>query len=561
MIGRLSLAFVLAACTPPTPRAADAELPQRDASAALDPAPLLGAHAEARISSPRPGSDGGAPPSACGIVEGGACASCGVLECIADWPTCHAEAPCLLFEEGTPIAWPRDTPADEWGSGVAIGHLDDDGRLDIVSGAPDGLWVSWGRGGGTSARLSHDERLAHVAAVTIIDADGDGLREILATTQPPNGGVHLLRRTEAAAEYFRDPSALRGVSVTSPGGPAWADYDGDGDLDVFVPCYLDEPSLLLRNDGGTFVDVAVEAGVSDPEAASLQAHWLDYDEDGDPDLFVANDKGVTTGIPSRLFRNDAGRFTDVTAALGLERLANAMGVAVGDLDGDLRLDLHVTTIGYLDGGQMLFLGREEGFEDAAAEWHAQATRWYGWGNLLIDYDNDGDLDAIVAGTQPREVWMAENVGGALVEIGEIASSLPEEGQVGLATADLDGDGRLDLVFWIWERGPRAGSVAMVRRFYNRHPSTGHWLRVQLRDRGPNAAAIGARVHLETTDGAQLRVLDAGGSFFSSSEPVLHFGLGARTHADRIEVTWPDGGVTRLAGPIPADQTLTIDRRP
>ena len=97
-----------------------------------------------------------------------------MLECIADWPTCHAEAPCLLFEEGTPIAWPRDTPADEWGSGVAIGHLDDDGRLDIVSGAPDGLWVSWGRGGGTSARLSHDERLAHVAAVTIIDADGDG---------------------------------------------------------------------------------------------------------------------------------------------------------------------------------------------------------------------------------------------------------------------------------------------------------------------------------------------------------------------------------------------------
>jgi hypothetical protein len=227
---------------------------------------------------------------------------------------------------------------------------------------------------------------------------------------------------------------------------AWADFDGDGWPDLFVG-FNGAPNRLYRNEGGRMVEVAAAAGIADARATRAAA-WGDYDADGDPDLvlgFVPGDGPVL-----RLYRNDGGRFTDVTAAAGLAVDSGAVRqLAWVDLRGEGRPDLFVA---FRDRPNALF--RDEGgrFRDVAPELGLADPR-RSVGAVWFDHDEDGDLDLYVANMDGDANGLFRNDGGRFTDVAEAAGAAwpgrvpgdPAAGTVRPCAADVDGDGRLDLV--------------------------------------------------------------------------------------------------------------------
>jgi hypothetical protein len=226
---------------------------------------------------------------------------------------------------------------------------------------------------------------------------------------------------------------------------AWADYDLDGDIDLFVG-FNGVPNRLYRNDAGTFIDVAASAGTADARATRAAA-WGDYDADGDPDLLV----GFTPGAESllKLYRNDAGRFVDVTTRVGLAVTAGAVRQPAWidhDLDGDL--DLFVA---FRDRPNAMFRNDSARFSDIAATLGlADARRSVG--AVWFDFDEDGDLDVYVANMDGDANALMRNDGGRFTDVAEAsgvawggrAPAAPANGTVRPCVADVDNDGRLDL---------------------------------------------------------------------------------------------------------------------
>jgi hypothetical protein len=243
------------------------------------------------------------------------------------------------------------------------------------------------------------------------------------------------------------PPAFEAVQpdlFTASGGQpnAWADFDKDGDLDLFVGFRQEEPNRLYRNDAGTFVDVASAVGVADLTDTRAAA-WGDFDGDGDADLYVGFTRKSNT--PSRLYRNDAGRFTDVAKALGVEVVGESRQPAFVDYDrdGDVDLFLALRDAPNLllrnDGGRFTSVGKELGVDDPRKT----------VGAVWFDMDQDGDLDLFVANQNGDNNGLYRNDGDRFIDVaaamGLDAAGRPEtSGSNGPSTGDIDNDGDLDL---------------------------------------------------------------------------------------------------------------------
>jgi hypothetical protein len=497
------------------------------------------------------------------------------------------------------------------GAGVALFDYDNDGKLDIflVNGAPlddptplgtipkKSGSMFWNRlyhqkADGTFEDVTQKAGLqgeGYGMGVAVGDYDNDGYEDLYVTGF---GGNHLYHNNGNGT--FTDVTAKAGVGGSGwSTSAAWVDLDGDGYLDLVVLRYLDwdfadvwcgehregyraychpenfkaVPPLVYHNNGdGTFTEVAAKLGLAKP-AKGLGVAFEDYDKDGHLDLFFANDSML-----EYLYHNKGdGTFEEVglTAAVAADadgRTYAGMGVDFADYRNTGWPSLLVTDLA----NQRYSL--YENNRDGSFNYVSQETGigkmtllHSGWGVRFFDYDNDGwkdlmiaqghDLDTIeltVPTLRYREhLLLAHNDHGkGFTDVSSESGEVFQQNWVGrgLAIGDLDNDGRLDAIVTTND-GP-----AYV--LHNEIPTNNHWLLLKLVGHKSNRDAIGAQIKIVTGDGPQYAMVTTAGSYLSSGDKRVHFGLG-QTQVSTIEIRWPSG-ITQTLKDVHADQILQID---
>jgi tetratricopeptide (TPR) repeat protein len=481
--------------------------------------------------------------------------------------------------------------------GVALLDHDGDGRLDVylVQGGAfpppakpaEGDRLYRNRGDGTFEDVTVRAGLDRAGqgyghGVAVGDYDNDGRPDVFITRWRAYSLLH--NRGDGTFEEVTESVGLGG-DRDWPTSAAFADLDGDGDLDLYVCHYLafdatnpricadagsrvvhycnprEFPSLsdhVFRNDGGHFVDITSAAGFVDPDGRGLGVVAADLDDDNRIDLYVANDMSA-----NYLFRNKGGfRFEETgfesgAAANSSGSFQSGMGIACGDLDGDGLPDLAVTN--YYGESTTFFrnLGRGVFADQTGAVGLAVPSRHLlGFGIAFLDADNDGRLDLIsanghVSDYRPAFPWkmpiqlLVGTPGGRLIDASPDAGSPFQALHLGrgLAAGDLDNDGLVDALVVCQNEAPV---------FLRNRTSGGHWVTIALEGTRSNRDGVGARVAIEAGGSRQVSHRFGGGSYQSAGDPRLHFGLGASTRIQRLEVRWPSGRVDRHEG-------LAVDR--
>jgi hypothetical protein len=496
--------------------------------------------------------------------------------------------------------------------GVALFDFDNDGLLDIYLvnsyTVADALAqkprphaaLYRNRGGGTFEDVAVKagvEDPGWAQGVGVGDYDNDGFDDLYVTCFGPGKLYH-----NRGNGTFEDASEKAGVGLSRYSmGAAWGDYDRDGYLDLFVSGYVDfklddlpqfgkgkmcqyrgvpvqcgprgmpgaGDTLYHNNGNGTFTDVSKTAGVSDPSGNyGLTAAWTDFDDDGWPDLFVAND-----ATPNYAYRNNRdGTFTEEGLLRGLaldekgKEHAN-MGISFGDYDRDGRLDLIITN--FSDEYNLIFHKDADGnYTDVARQTKTAdvSVPFVGWGVKFFDYDNDGWLDIFIAnghvypqveGAYPgghyaqRRLFYKNLRNGTFAEIADQAGKVllePAAGR-GAAFGDYDEDGDVDIIV-----NQLDGPPLLLRN--EGGSKAGHWISLKLTGTKSNRNAVGAKVLLKAGGLTQVDEIHSSDSYLSHSDWRLHFGLGAAATVDEIVIRWP-GGTTETLKNIPANRVLKI----
>ena len=413
---------------------------------------------------------------------------------------------------------------------------------------------------------------AWTAAWADYDGDGDLDVFIVAGTSAYGGGISnggspdALYRNEGDGTFTNVASRAGVADPASGTGASWADYDNDGDLDLFVanrwqtdaaPTINDR---LYRNEGdGTFSNVARTAGIGGSNhRQSFMGAWLDYDLDGDQDLYVAIDFDDDV-----LYRNEGdGTFTIVNDEAGISGPEHGMGIAVGDLNGDGCLDLFSTNNTQADdeehGPSVLYMNNCDGtFYNGSSAMGVLDRAVVEWGANFVDWDNDSDLDlAVTAGGmlsngEPNVLYENRCEAGSPCVFYDVTDSqgVGDPGSAfGSAWADYDNDGDLD---WFV-----ANSRDLPSALFRNDGQVGRFLRIYLSGTESNTNGVGALVELTAGGRTQYDTIQAGLSFVSDEQQIAFFGLGLAKKIDRIRVFWPSGIVSEISG-VRADQTIQI----
>jgi len=496
--------------------------------------------------------------------------------------------------------------------GVGLIDCDNDGKLDIIT--INGSTVDRYRqqGGDPMITLYHqgaDLKFTDITkqagltrkgwgmGVAVADYDNDGLPDIYVTGYGGNVLYHNLGNCK-----FEDVTEKAGVGGGELSlGAAWGDYDRDGNVDLFVSRYVHvdmnklpelgsnekfcrfrgvlvqcgpwgmqgETDLLYHNRGdGTFEEVSRKAGVDNRNHYyGMGVVWGDYDNDGWPDLYVADDAG-----PNYLYRNKGnGTFEEVGLMLGADLSGDgqelgSMGVDMGDYDHDGKLDIFVTE--FVDQSDTLYHNKgEDGFADVSLSSRIASPShpYVGWGTGFFDMDNSGWLDIFVANghvypqvdtipdaahfRQPMLLFRNHR-DGTFEEVGTAAglNNIPMQSRRGAAFGDIKNDGCVDIVTLNWGQLP---SLLM-----NHCQNGNHRVLFKLLGSKSNRLAIGARVTVRAGGLTQFSEVKGGSSYLSQNDLRQHFGLGTKDSMDEVTVRWPSGQSEVLKN-VPADFIYTI----
>ncbi len=464
--------------------------------------------------------------------------------------------------------------------GFAIGDYDGDGWQDVAVFASDDQTPSIFRNQGalvqagqmvpyfvnvTDQVMPLNDIYTTMGAFADLDNDGDqdlavarrGYDPVAGAPDPTLGAVaYYENKLDTTGRFEVGTNQLRVAhSPSTVSSLALVDYDGDADLDIFMAYsgvmgdYTNSRCFMVRNDGlPNLVDVSATFGAGlDGIQRALTAVFADFDGDMRPDLHCAVD-----------FHSDfqcrnmgGGVFMDVTATAGVTHGGSDMGLAVGDIDNDLDLDIYSTNINngvlYVNDGAGHFT------DEAAARGcfsFSNGALAIGWGTNFVDLDNDQDLDLTVipTGTGSGNFFMNDGT-GQFTDV-TVATGIELKGY-SIIDFDFDKDGDQDIL-------AMGNGVTTSPRFYlNTTVNTNHWLAVELEGTLSNRDAIGAQVVVRTPDGKeQLRAMMAGHSYRTGTPKTLHFGLGDNSIVSEVEVRWPSGQVTRLT-PFVADRYIKV----
>ena len=510
---------------------------------------------------------------------------------------------------------------EDMGSGAAWGDYDNDGWLDLyvanmagpltlsaeeVERSPAHSVLYHNNGDGTFTDVSEQAGVLFrgwAMGVGWGDYDNDGWLDLIVSAYGENALYH--NNGDGTFTERAEEAGLGGLGRFWAGA-SWGDYQRDGYLDLHVAGYVqydvltdpgvslhydvEEPAsinpsafppernLLYRNNGnGTFTEVAVQAGVPGRKGRSLEAVWADFDQDGWPDLYVAND--VSDNV---LYHNQGdGTFTDISHAAQVADYRGAMGIAVGDWNGDADMDMVVTHWMAQDALYTNLSSEGAGpastrtssflrFRDEADRFGLGqiALDYIGFGASFFDYDNDGRLDLFVANgstfqkrdnprllvPMPDQLFWNRGPAEGFYDVSSVSGEYFQREYVGRGAAfgDYDNDGDVD-VFIVNNGGP---GILLRNDGGNRN----RWLEVRLEGRQSNRTAIGARLRVVAGSSVQVREVGSQASYLSQNSFTEHFGLGSAQRVDTLEIVWPSGSRQVLVE-VAADQVLDVVEEP
>ncbi len=421
----------------------------------------------------------------------------------------------------------------------AIADYDNDGDLDIFvgfSGQPNRLYRNDGGIFTDVAALVGVADNDATRAAAWGDYNGDGHLDLFVGFASREGSWNRLYENDGDGRSFTDVTEAAGIGITgSFRQVSWVDFDNDGDVDLFLGL-RDKPNVLFRNDDGRFTDVAASMGLDDPRH-TVGAAWFDFDKDGDLDLVVANMDGDANG----LFRNDGARFVDVAAEAGLDNGGRALGFpaygsvrpVLGDFDNDGNIDVFMANYG----PNGLFRNLGDGtFENVAPRMGVAIDSRYDtatWG----DYDNDGRLDLYVNGTvgggNNYRDYLFHNDGDHFTDVTPAVIG-DQQSDHGAQWADMDGDGDLDLLL----TGGSAAGMHYLLINSQADERARRSLQVLVLDADGHYTRAGAEVRLfDAASGALLgtNIVDTGSGYNSQNAMPVHFGLASDALVD-VEIT-------------------------
>ena len=510
---------------------------------------------------------------------------------------------------------------EDMGSGAAWGDYDGDGWVDLaIANEVGSIDMAEAARQRSRARTvlyhnNHDGTFSDVTdragigvrgwamAVSWADYDNDGKLDLLVTAYGHNVLYH-----NSGDGTFADRSESSGIGIPEGfwAGAAWGDYDRDGLLDLYVTGYVKflrkskttgvnggydvenpasinplafpgERNLLFHNDGnGKFTECAAEAGVTNSAGRGLAASWVDLDDDGWLDLYVANDVSQNA-----LFRNlGNGTFADIAEIARVSDYRSSMGIAVGDWNGDGTQDLFLTH--WLAQGNALYdqARRPSGpktpgrppvvfMDDADRFGLGQVSLDYvGWATSFIDYDNDGKLDLFVVNgstlqkrddptalvPMPSKLFWNRGADDGFFDVSPVSGAYFQNAYVGrgAAFADYDNDGDID-VFVVNHGGP-----GLLLR--NDGGNRNRWLQIEVQGTTSNRLGIGAKLRVVAGGVSQARHVGAQSPYLSQNSLIETFGVGQNRTIDTIEVRWPDGTREVRTGVAANERAVLVEGR-